>query len=275
MKEFSIVRLVLRKLRGLTSIQELNARKKFLLKECANLKEKVTVIQTPGGTLRIIDVTEMQQYSRGVQSTESDFRKASKFAEEAAFNYFLTPEVKKKLKKTCLFLTLGVDLCDGRENGTHAELVGVYDTQRQRFIRWTGKSYPLAWQTQTLIYCQNLESHFLKLNGHSVLVLGCHDLNMFSPRVWANISRHSYKGKTIKRMLSLLKKYQPTVVLQHPHTTDSPRVWCLGWCGIRRLLPVCIYSSGVNYEGTTHKLLNVLRCTARGKVTDWIQPKKK
>ncbi len=276
MKEFTIARLVLRKLRGLTYMQELNTRKRFLLKECAKLKKKVTVIQTPGGTLPL--TLDMRQYSRGVNSTEGDFREISKIAETNAFRYFFTPEIRRKLKKACLFVTLGVDLNDDHETGTHVELVGVYDAQRQRFLRWTGKSYPLASQAQTLIYCQNLDSHFIKLHSHTVLVLGCHDLNMFSPRGLAQVSKQSYKGKTSNRMIALVKKYKPTIVLQHPHRTDSPNIWAMGWIGVRRLLPSCMYSSGINYEGSPRprrKLPDVLRGTAMGKITDWIQPDKK
>jgi len=53
---------------------------------------------------------------------------------------------------------------------------------RSDALHFTGKSYPTTGQAKGLLRITNLETHFTDLNGQSALILGCHDLTIFSPR---------------------------------------------------------------------------------------------
>lgn len=127
------------------------------------------------------------------------------------------------------------------------------------------------------MYCQDLESHFLVLDGVSVMLLGCHDLNIFSPRSRASSSQGTYKFQIMDKMDSLVKDHQPAVVLHHPHYTDSPRIWRVPWKGVEQNVPSChTYSSGIFYangDGGKQRgeLKDVLAQTAKGDVKNWIQ----
>ena len=80
-----------------------------------------------------------------------------------------------------------------------------------------------------LIQVLDLESHFLRFEGERVLILGCHDLNMFSPRAWSNQLPGGERRKRCRAMRSNASKFRPTIVLQHPHSTDSERIWLMPW----------------------------------------------
>ena len=128
------------------------------------------------------------------------------------------------------------------------ELVAVVDVVAGKVIRWTGKSYPTSSQEQDLVQVTDLRSHLLELAGERVLVLGCHDLNMWSPRSRANQAQGSRRNIRCTSMIELAAKFKPTIVLQHPHTTDTVRIWSVAWSGIRQSLPsVAHYASGIAY----------------------------
>ena len=81
-----------------------------------------------------------------------------------------------------------------------------------------------------------------------MLVLGCHDLNMFSERSYANQDPNGLRRKRADEMRRLAKAFEPTVILQHAHATDSPNIWSTGWSGARELLRNgCMYASGIAY----------------------------
>ena len=138
---------------------------------------------------------DMRAFSHGQATTDGDFKDVVSEAEDAAFDFFLPRELQEALAEACDYLTLGVDVFDN-SCSTHAELVGVYDTRGGRVVAWTGKSYPVQWQVSSLMYSDHLESLFLVLNGVSVMLLGCHDLNIFSPRSRASASQGTYKDQT-------------------------------------------------------------------------------
>jgi hypothetical protein len=49
-------------------------------------------------------------------------------------------------------------------------------------------------------------------------------------------------------MRHLARAFRPTVVLQHPHSTDSPNIWRTAWAGLHRELPgVMAWASGIGY----------------------------
>lgn len=274
MSTFRILRFVEREL----SIEDyddlLELKRHDLLTCCRSLPHRATVIQTCGGCLRLI--MDMRAFSHGQATTNGDFKDVVSEAEDAAFDFFFPRELKEALAEACDYLTLGVDVFDN-SCSTHAELVGVYDTRGARFVAWTGKSYPVQWQAPSLMYCKDLESHFLVLSGVSVMLLGCHDLNIFSPRSRASASQGTYKDQIMNKMDRLVRAHQPGVVLHHPHNTDSPRIWRVPWTGVERNILSChTYSSGIFY-GTEDggkprgRLDDVLAKTAKGDVENWIQ----
>ncbi|MDI3291881.1 hypothetical protein [Polyangium sp. 15x6] len=144
-------------------------------------------------------------------------------------------------------LTIGIDVLNG-PGGIHTELVAVYDVSRASIIRWTGKSYPTPRQERTLVHVVDLETHLLSMAGERFLVLGCHDLNMWSPRGRANQSPDGLRRKRCEAMKAEVDAFQPTIVLQHPHSTDSPNIWRLPWLSLAREIPsVRTWASGIAY----------------------------
>ena len=164
-------------------------------------------------------------------------------------------------------LTVGLDLLDG-PNLLHAELVAVFDVGLRRLVRWTGKSYPTSDQEHTLVHVRSLESHLLEIAGERVLVLGCHDLNMFSPRGHANQSPDGLRRARCDEMKEILLDFEPTVVLQHPHSTDTPNIWRLPWLSLEKRAPsITCWASGLGYykwEGTPRAPLGRVKELTKG-----------
>lgn len=49
-------------------------------------------------------------------------------------------------------------------------------------------------------------------------------------------------------MAGLVRRFKPTVVLQHPHSTDTPNIWRMPWACLARDYPsVPCYGSGIGY----------------------------
>jgi hypothetical protein len=233
-------------------------------------------LQTPGGFL--YDFQDLRRISSEVNATFENFIAVAKKAQKVV-DHLLDTTLKKILQEKTDFLTIGVDVFDTQGNsGKQAELVGTYDTLNEKIIHWTGKSYPTMDQEKSLIYCTNLESHFQQISGLPVMILGCHDLNLFSPRSRASISKGSFRDKTISEMQTLSDRSKPYVVLHHPHYTDSPNIWQPGWSGIKRWVPSArIYSSGIHYANRECKhprkpLQSILLRTAFGSVENFTVP---
>ena len=212
-----------------------------------------TFALTPGGFIQ----APFPSYDgkRGWNSSPQDFKKVIPFAKEAV-NKVVTEKVLKKARRRAAFLTVGVDLnTDGgklRKRDTrlniHAEVVGVVNTASGKIVHWTGKSYPVGWQENTLVQEANLKSHLFCCRRMRVVVLGCHDLNMFSKRSYANQDPNGPRRSRCDDMQRSATAFKPTVILQHPHATDSPNIWSTGWSGARELLPDGhIYASGITY----------------------------
>jgi len=213
---------------------------------------------TPGGFVQA-PFPDDWEGKRGWSSRPKDFRSLLGHARDAV-GEVLTPEVLDAARGRAKFLTLGVDLndrsgkrkMDRQARGTHAELVAIVDVARGEPARWTGKSYPVSWQERTLVQEADLESHLFRCGDERVLVLGCHDLNMFSARSKANLKVGSERYRRSKRMRRLAKSFKPTIVLHHAHSTDSPRIWSTPWSGARELLPRNrgvrhVWASGIGY----------------------------
>ena len=190
--------------------------------------------------------------------------------------YFFSSILKKsspKLKDIANYLTIGLDFFKPNSK-EHIELVAVYDLKTDETIHWTGKFYPTEVQKRNLIKINDLSSHFIKLNNQNIAILGCHDLMVYSPRGQAMVTSDSWKGKVSSSFKQKCAKFKPEIVLQHPHSTDTPNIWNLAWKTLEKELPsVEHYASGISYpkaydpRGTLDK---VLEKTKKGDVLDFI-----
>ncbi|MBB1073535.1 hypothetical protein HUU62_03815 [Rhodoferax sp. 4810] len=183
----------------------------------------------------------------GWNSNENDLETLKTHAQKALAKT-LTEEVRKAAKGKIDVLTIGIDLIANDESERHAELVAVCELA-SGYVFWTGKSYPTGAQERHLIQVVDLKTHLLKIAGEQVFVLGCHDLNMFSPRGRANQKTKGRRWQRCEETITLAKQFQPTIVLQHPHSTDSPNIWRTAWAGLIQELPdVKAWASGIAYH---------------------------
>ncbi|HEY4184599.1 MAG TPA: hypothetical protein VGP07_05985 [Polyangia bacterium] len=159
----------------------------------------------------------------------------------------LSDRVRQAAKGRVDVITVGVDLT-GDDRPEHVELVALYEVATQA-VSWTGKSYPTSEQENSLIHVADLETHFLRVAGERVVVLGCHDLNMFNPRGWANQDPGGVRHLRCADMRMRTLAFRPTVILQHPHSTDTPNIWRNAWGEIASELPdVTAWASGIAYH---------------------------
>lgn len=196
-----------------------------------------------------------------------------KQAEKYVKNNIISNDMRKELTKVTDYLTLGIDSYKepNNINEPHIELVCLIDLNNNKYY-WTGKSYPMVCQQKGLIRISNLKSHFLKLNNiGSLMLLGCHDLNIFNPRT---ITAKGWRRRVNKEFRILAKKQNPKIVLQHPHTTDSVFTWAAAWGGLRKILStVTTYASAGRFDKSRFKdskLKNILIKTKYGDTIDFI-----
>ena len=202
----------------------------------------------------------------GWTSRPEDVRNLIAASAEKELPRILTPAVLKAAKGKVDYLTFGIDVLS--ENGLrdpHAELVVVYNVKTGK-TAWTGKSFPTASQEEKLVQVSDLNTHFLEIDGRRVMILGCNDLNLFNPRVAAVADPDGLRGQMVRKMAAAVRRYKPTVVLQHPHATDSPNIWRNSWVRLTRLFPsVQTWASAIRYSNPTaaprKPLANVLAQT--------------
>lgn len=221
------------------------------------------IVITPGGFLNLTAPAHVFG-SAGWFSTVSDIRDAKQAAEQV-LQLLLTPRVLQAARGKTEAITIGVDI-NAREDSRHAELVAFVRIEDGAIVRWTGKSYPVGFQENTLIHETDLASHCLHFGGERVLILGGHDLNMFSPRGYANQHPDGKRRARCELMRAIVARFRPTLILQHPHTTDSDRIWLLPWSALNKLYEpslkdwasgICFYQRG----GSRRKLAQVLAAT--------------
>lgn len=199
---------------------------------------------TPGGFVSI-PLPSTWAGGSGWTSSPKDMETLRTLAQNALENT-VTDQVIEAAQGKLDVLTIGIDL---RGDGIpiHAELVAVYEIASKR-VFWTGKSYPTMGQEHDLVQIVDLDTHFLEIAGERVLVLGCHDLNVYSARVHNNLREGSIRWQRCNEMLELTKRFNPTIVLQHPHSTDTPKIWNTAWSGVRRNFPdLRAWASGIAY----------------------------
>ena len=111
-------------------------------------------------------------------------------------------------------------------------MVAVIDTETGSIIRWTGKSYPMGRvQEQTLVHAP-LESHLLTFNGAPMLILGCHDLNLFSERARASQLCGSIPAQALQQNAETRQGIQPCcgAAASAYDGYSEDLVHSLGWC---------------------------------------------
>ena len=226
---------------------------------------RAMIAVTPGGFVRT-RLPQDYDGARGWESKKRDLRKLIPHA-EAAVKAVMRGEVIKEARKRTRFVTLGVDLNLDRHKEerigeshycrpscprghTHAELVAVLETASGKVVRWTGKSYPVDEQQHTLIHVKDLRSHLVAIGSDRLLVLGCHDLNLLINR--GPKSKHGVTPKQARRqrMQALVREFEPTMILHHPHSTYSQRIWSSAWSAGRSMLRTArISTSGIAFCG--------------------------
>lgn len=230
---------------------------------------------TPGGFLSF-DFPEGLDDDIDIDNiNEKQLQLLQKEAEEVIFSFFgrLKDDDFQKLKKIADYFTIGID--GSNESGSrHIELIAVYNLKKEKVIRWTGKFYPTEYQKRSLIKFNDLDSHFIELNSQKIMILGCHDLNVFSPRGQAMVKPSSYKSQVSERFRSKCEMFKPEIILQHPHTTDSPNIWNQPWRKVEKeLSSVKHFASGIKYyngdEEPRGLLDDVLEKTKKGDVVDY------
>lgn len=171
---------------------------------------------------------------------------------EECISSVLTEKLCSNLSRVTDYITLGIDSFKEKISTTknyisqpHIELVFLKDL-RQDKLYWTGKYYPTPSQQNSLVRIINLEKHFFDLDIGKVMILGCHDLNIFNPRSrnamgWRRRVNYDFK--------KLAKNIKPIYVLHHPHTTVKKRTWLNAWNGLIKLIPSVKYAGcGRYYE---------------------------
>lgn len=245
---------------------------KFLATEYQ--KRTYEFILTPGGFLTFDFPDSLQHDLDIVKAEQQSVALLQKEANSYIATFFdsLNPTTLKKLKETADYFTIGIDGFNPT-NYQHIELVAIYDLKKETIISWTGKFYPTEGQKKDLIKINNLETHFIELNNQKVVILGCHDLNVFSPRGQATANPNGWKKQLADKFKSSCKKFNPEIILQHPHTTDTPNIWNLAWRTVEKELPnVKHFASGIKYynrNGVRGDIEKVLEKTKKGDVTDF------
>ncbi|MGC9344689.1 MAG: hypothetical protein ACP5E3_18425, partial [Bacteroidales bacterium] len=146
----------------------------------------------------------------------------------------LDDKLRKRLKNYTDYITVGIDSFKDKVSVSqavirqpHAEMVALVDLKSNK-IFITGKSYPTTGQENGLVRFDDISSHFVSTSKGKVMLLGCHDLNVFSPRGEA-ATKKEWRRKVRRDFYKSLKKEKPNIVLHHPHTTDSSKIWTSAW----------------------------------------------
>ncbi|MDD5070427.1 MAG: hypothetical protein PHV17_06825 [Candidatus Omnitrophica bacterium] len=197
-------------------------------------------------------------------------------AAEKECKQLLSKKLRDKLSKFVKYITIGVDYrsINGLQS-LYCEMVAIVELKTNKYY-WTGKSYPTTTQETTLIRFQDLKSHFISTSEGKVMVLGCHDLNIFSKR-GKSVTQKEWKKKIRKDFYKIAKKMEPEIVLHHPHTTDYKATWTSSWKEIVRTIPTVkkYVGAGLYYnpkpnEEVTSTLEDVLDGNRRGSTLDFV-----
>ncbi|HNW79888.1 MAG TPA: hypothetical protein PKJ91_00235 [Methanoregulaceae archaeon] len=232
--------------------------------------EHTDFLITPGGFIRFAwpdHVPEIGDVSYPNGDAVDTLNEAARRAVRAS----LSPTLCNELKEYTRYLSIGAD---SKNDQNEVEFVCVCDLETGKTF-WTGKSYPNTEQESRLVRIKDLSTHFLPLLNQSVLILGCHDLHMFNNRADGRENLSPWRKETREGMKKLSLEKKPTIILQHPHTTDSVRTWSQAWSGLLEKIPTVnsYASAGLYYkwgEQCRSPIDNVLNATKMGATLDFI-----
>lgn len=145
-------------------------------------------------------------------------------------------------------VAFGIDLFGG-PSGATAELIALAHVATGQLgqLVVTGKSLPYSDQ-RNLVRFSNLSSHFTRLDGERVMLLGCHDLNLFSRRARSRQVEGGLLSEVRWKMDREVERFRPTVVLQLPHGTDTATTWTASWNALREQAPtIRVWASGIAF----------------------------
>jgi hypothetical protein len=241
--------------------------------------KKVKFIITCGGFIQFNWPKSVSRWDIG--DNKNPYDKAVdalvKEAEKCA-RHVLSNGLNEKLRELTDYITLGIDSYKEKISTTknyigqlHVELVFLIDFRNNNFY-WTGKSYPTSNQQNGLVRIPDFKTHFLDLDAGKLMILGCHDLTIFNPR---SKNAKGWRKEVNEEFQKLAKEKKPTIVLQHPHTTDSILTWAAAWNGLKEALPsvkICVSAGKYWYEGKQQrsKLNDVLEKTKAGNTIDFV-----
>jgi hypothetical protein len=195
---------------------------------------------------------------------------------KVAASQILTLDRRQSLAQHFDYFSLGVDFYTDLDRSAacpedlakpHVEFVGMLNLRSGKWTAWTGKFYPVPNQQRQLLRVTDLKSHFTSAGKDRVLLLGCNDLTMWNTHGAANLKRGSLRDKWRREMMGVAVAAKPTVVLHHPHRTQSARVWCQSWAELNRKLPtVADWASALRFSTLdcrkpTRSLESVLKAT--------------
>jgi len=221
------------------------------------------ILLTPGGFIQFTWPNNLPEVGTVLHPNPDAVDDLIRSADHAV-NILFPSQLTEKIKPHTRLVVVGVDSTPDNER-YQIELTCALDL-KTGIRRWTGKSYPDQDQISKLIRNENLESHFIDLNDRRVLILGCHDLNIFNNR-WESREKllSIWRCETRVKMKELLSLSPPSAVLHLAHTIDSVGTWRNGWNGLQKRLPsdtLCV-SSGCYYrkEGCRNSLREVQYAT--------------
>lgn len=191
----------------------------------------------------------------------------------------LNNQLSTRLKKYTDYITIGIDSFKDKVSVSlavirqpHVEMVALVDLKSDK-IHLTGKSYPTTGQENGLVRFDDISSHFVSTGKGKVMLLGCHDLNVFSPRGEAS-TKKEWRRKVRRDFYESINGEKPNIVLHHPHTTDSSKIWTSAWNELVRTSPIGIrYISAGRYynpDGERSSIEEVLKKTKSGNSIDFI-----
>lgn len=236
----------------------------------------VTYLITCGGFLQFeLDTVNSSSTSEdGQVDIDPLLNEAEEFARE-----FLDDGLVQLISEYTRYITLGVDSTKqkisttaNRINKRHIEAVVLADLEEGTYYT-TAKSYPTSAQAQSIIRNTIHENHFIKEDdGSQLMLLGCHDLTMYNPRAIANAK--GQRKRWSENFRSLAEEKNPEVVLQHPHTADTPNTWRNAWNRLEQEHEsVDVYAGAGKYwkeDGARADLDDVLNSTKEGSTLDFI-----
>lgn len=141
------------------------------------LPRPVEYLVGPGGFVTLY--APVADFESGWGSSERLPESFEKLAKACAAE--LSDSVPDVARRKAHYFTFGLDIRDDSPAvEKHAELVVVVDLRTSKMVLLTGKTYPTDDQARTLIRAADWRSHlWTPPNGDRVIVLGCHDFNIY------------------------------------------------------------------------------------------------